>query len=271
MSSVGSSSTRGTPRSFLSLVATGARGRKSATAAAISSTSQASNSRSQAAASSAAVRTAIRLTPGGGSSATLAATTVTSRAAARGLLGERESHPARGAVADEAHAVDRLAGAAGRDEHASARAAGPARRAGAASSASHAASSSCRLGQAADAVLAVGGELALRPERSPSPRERRAVPGWPASPGARTCGCSSPARPLPGTRAASAAAVSRLSACPCASLAIVFALAGAIRYRSASLDQREVRDRSPLGRGVTRVGRRASGRARTRRAVPARR
>ena len=52
------------------------------------------------------------------SSEVLAATTVTARAAARGLGGEREPHPAAGAVADEAHGVERLARAAGGDQHA---------------------------------------------------------------------------------------------------------------------------------------------------------
>ena len=39
-------------------------------------------------------------------------------AAPPGLLGERDAHPAGGAVADEADRVERLAGAAGGDEHA---------------------------------------------------------------------------------------------------------------------------------------------------------
>ena len=57
-----------------------------------------------------------------------------------------------------------------------------------------------------------------------------------------------------GRRQASAAAVRRLSAWPPASLAIVLAEAGAITYRSASLDEREVRQRLVLGRRVTREG-----------------
>ena len=43
--------------------------------------------------------------------------TVTRGAERRRLARQREAHPARGAVADEAHGVDRLARAAGGDEH----------------------------------------------------------------------------------------------------------------------------------------------------------
>ena len=51
---------------------------------------------------------------------TFAATTVTRRPAPRALGGQREAHPPRRAVADEAHGVDRLAGAARGDQHAQA-------------------------------------------------------------------------------------------------------------------------------------------------------
>ena len=53
---------------------------------------------------------------------------------------------------------------------------------------------------------------------------------------------------------ASAALVSRLSAWPPASLAIVFADAGAIRKASQRDDQLEVGDRVVVGRGVAREG-----------------
>ena len=74
--------------------------------------------RSQACCSSAAVPTSRQRDPGGAVSATLAAISVTSAPRARAACGEREAHAPRGAVAEEAHAVDRLARAAGGDEHA---------------------------------------------------------------------------------------------------------------------------------------------------------
>ncbi len=60
-----------------------------------------------------------------------------------------------------------------------------------------------------------------------------------------------------GQVAASAALVSRLSARPWASLAIVFALAGAIRRTSALRDELEVAERVVVGRAL--VGERAAG------------
>ena len=65
-------------------------------------------------------------------------------------------------------------------------------------------------------------------------RARAGARGWRASPGAPTCGCSSPGPRSAGSVAAERAAVSRLSARPCASFAIVFADAGAIRKTSAA-------------------------------------
>ena len=55
---------------------------------------------------------------------------------------------------------------------------------------------------------------------------------------------------ISGRRQASAAAVSRLSAWPPASLAIVFADAGRDQERVGALDQLEVRERRVLGRRV---------------------
>ena len=66
--------------------------------------------------SSAAVSTSTRRTPGGAGSATLAATRVTSAPRRGRALGQRQAHPAAGAIADEANRVDRLAGAARRDQ-----------------------------------------------------------------------------------------------------------------------------------------------------------
>ena len=63
---------------FLTLASTGAAGRKSATAAAMSSTSQRSKASWSAACSSAAVCTSTRWTASGTGSATFAATSVTS-------------------------------------------------------------------------------------------------------------------------------------------------------------------------------------------------
>ena len=84
-------------------------------------------------------------TPGGGSSARLAAISVTSAPRRAASRGEREAHPARRAIADEADAVDRLAGASSGHEHPQARP-GPGARGVTpgrwTSSASHASSSS---------------------------------------------------------------------------------------------------------------------------------
>ena len=76
--------------------------------------------RLHASASWAAVATSRQVTPGGWGSDTLAATTVTLAPRARAASANAKPHAPRGAVADEAHAVDRLTGAAGGDEHAQA-------------------------------------------------------------------------------------------------------------------------------------------------------
>ena len=190
------------------------------------------------------------------------------RAAPGGLGGQREAHAARRAVADVAHGVDRLARAAGGDEHAQ-----PVqrRRAALPSRPSTAARMRGGLGQPPDAPLAPRGEPAgagLDDRGAARAQQRR---GWPAWPGARTCGCSSPARRTSGAVQASAALVSRLSASPCASLAIVLAEAGATQSTSARRDQLQMGDRV-VRRARARPGRRrAPGRARTRRPARARR
>ena len=181
---------------------------------------------------------------------TLAATTRHLGTAARRFGREREAHPPRGAVADVADAVDRLAGAAGGDQHAQA-APGAAR----AQQRLDRGQQLGGLGQAADPVLAVGAELALaRAAITVTPRARQQLEVGLRGRVLGTSGCSSPARPRPGSRRASAAAVSRLSAWPWASLAIVFALAGAIRYSVRALDQRQVADRRALGQRLAGVG-----------------
>ena len=67
----------------------------------------------------------------------------------------------------------------------------PARRASTASAMSD------RVGQPADADVAVGQQARGR-VRSPARRAHAAARGWPPSPGGGTCGCSSPGRPAPG-------------------------------------------------------------------------
>ena len=169
-------------------------------------------------------------TPAGAGRATLAATSVTSAPRRAAALGERQAHAAARAVADEAHRVDRLAGAAGGDQHAQA-VPGPARPPG--SSASTAASSRSRLGQPADAVLAAGGERALvgLDHLDAALAQRRQVRLGRRV--ARTCGRSSPGRRARGAVQARNEVVSIESAIPAASLAIVFADAGATRKASA--------------------------------------
>ena len=104
-------------------------------------------------------------------SATLAASSVTCGPARGRGAREREAHAPGGAVADEADAVDRLAGAAGGDEHAHA-AQRPAR---AARRAPRSAAARIRSGSAsrADAALALGGQAARRrARRCTTPRSR---------------------------------------------------------------------------------------------------
>ena len=92
-------------------------GRKSAGAAAMIRTS-APAKRSRTAASSSAVVSTVTLDARRGRERHVGGDERHVGAAAGGLLGEREAHPARRAVADEANRVDRLARAARGDEHA---------------------------------------------------------------------------------------------------------------------------------------------------------
>ena len=72
-----------------------------------------------------------------------------------------------------------------------------------------------------------------RPGRRARRRARRGARGSPGSPGAPTSPCSSRARARSGPRCASAVSVSRSSASPCASRAMVCAVSGATTSRSA--------------------------------------
>ena len=111
-----------------------------------------------------------------------------------------------------------------------------------------------RLGQAADPELAQRAERAGARARARSPRARAGVArlAWVA-------GCSYIAlfmagATISGRRHASAAAVSRLSAWPWASLASVLADAGRDQEHVGVLDQREVRERRVLGQRIAGEG-----------------
>ena len=133
------------------------------------------------------------------------------------------------------------------------------------STASTAASSVGGLGQPAGAPLAPRAQGAGAGLEHGRRRARAASPRWPAWPGAPTCGCSSPGPRAAGRWRPARRVVSRLSASPCASLAM--------RVRGGRRDQvgvgvgarargaRAGRGRAAPGRGR----RRAPGRARTRR------
>ena len=216
---------------FTIFASSGARGRKSATAAAISSTSVAGNSARAAASSSAALVTSIDAHAVRALERDVRADERHLGSAAGGLLGERQAHAPRRAVAHVAHRVDRLARAAGRDQHPQ-----PVERARRErrrlerrlDRGEHVG----RVGQPAGAPLALRGQPpGARAGRS-ARRASAAGRGWPGSPGASTCGRSSPGASTSGAGLASAALVSRLSAWPPASLAIVLAEAGATQSTS---------------------------------------
>ena len=126
------------------------------------------------------------------------------RAAPARLLGERDAHPARRAVADEAGRVERLARAAGGDEHALAR-----RGCRGASSCSTRAGDLAGLGHPAHAPLALGRLALVGPDEldAAGARASRRSRG---SPGAPTCAGSSPGATSTGPRWASAASVSEV-------------------------------------------------------------
>ena len=112
-------------------------------------------------------------------------------------------------------------------------------------------------------------ELARRAERTRARLEHVTPRARSVSRFACVAGCSYIAlfmagATISGRRHASAAAVSRLSACPCASLASVCADAGRDDVDVGVLDQREVRERRVLGQRIARERRRAAGPAPTR-------
>ncbi len=201
MSCVRSSSIVGTPRSFLSLVRAISRGRKSATAAAISGTSQDSNSRSQAAASSAAVATESSRVAGGAGSDAFAATSVTwaprraaCRASAKPILPD-ERLPMKRTLSIGSRVPPAVTSTRTPSSRPS-----PGARSCVASAASQAAKSSAGSGSRPT-------PCSPWEASSPSPGARyghaargSAAPGWPAWPGADTSGRSSRARRRPAAR-----------------------------------------------------------------------
>ena len=113
MSSVGSRWTSSPAPPALDLGLGVPLGRKSAGAAAIRSTSAAGKLGLHGPASSAAVSTSIRPLPAGGGQRDVGRDQRHVGAAVERRGGERQAHAAAGAVADEAHRVDRLPRAAG--------------------------------------------------------------------------------------------------------------------------------------------------------------
>ena len=187
--------------------------------------------------------------PGGRSTAMFAASNLTSAPRSRATLARANPHPARGAVADEANAVDRLARAAGGDQQAqtgerTGRGRGRVGGDPVGSCAVQAVSGARECGlargeqllglcQAPEPLLPLRGQPAASRARSRRCRARAASADWPAWRRARTCGCSSRGRQAPDTPRRARSCVNRLSATPPASFAIVLADAGAIRYSSA--------------------------------------
>ena len=176
-------------------------------------------------------------------------------AAAGGLRGQRHAHPPGRAVAHVAHRVDRLARAARRDQDPQA-----VERARAEGRRCHA------RGQARSTSASTSAGSASRPAPHSPFEASRPVPGATigaprrrsVSTFACVAGCSHmwlfmAGASTSGAVEASAALVSRLSARPAASLAIVLADAGATKRRRRG-HQLEVRDRVVVGRGVAREG-----------------
>ena len=209
MSGVGSSTISGTPVGLLDLAGRPGRpGRKSATAAAITTTS-AAGGRGPARPAPSRPRSRPgppRRRPATGRSTVVTRVTLAPRGA--GLLGEGVALLARGAVGDEAHRVDRLAGAAGGDQHVQP-GRGPAR-------------SSTPLDRGHDVARdRPGGPRRCRrrpggPPRAATtctPRLAQRGRGCPAPRGAPTSRCAWPGQTTTGARVASRVAVSRSSRC----------------------------------------------------------
>ena len=187
-------------------------------------------------------------------------------AAARGALRQRQPHPSAGAVADEAHGVDRLARAAGGDENAQA----VPRPGGGGHERLDLGQQPLGRRQPPDAVLAARGERALVGLDHPHPALAQASPGSPGWRRPRTCGRSSPAR----RRAARCRRGTRSSASSRRSRRRAWRSCSPTPARPGTRRRwrRPRGGRSGRGRAADRPGRRrAAGRARTRRSAPARR
>ena len=185
--------------------------------------------------SSSAVPTGTTRTPNGAGRSTLARDQHDVGAAGGGDPGQRPALLARGAVAEVADRVQRLAGAAGADRR-------PAGRSGRAASAAapwlrarrRRPARRCRPGSGSRPGPGVRAGQPARPRAAA--RRRRGGAGWrrcPGSPGAATSRCAWPARTRTGQDAVSSVAVSRSSARPVAARASRSAVAGATTTRSA--------------------------------------
>ena len=205
-------------------------------------------------------------------------------AARAGGLGQRQSHAPGGAVADEAHAVDRLAGAAGGDEHAQPRHAPPGAASGARGPA--VAIGATRRGRRAAprrAPAAARGRADARPPPRPCEARRPASGSITCTPRARsvsrlarTAGCSYMWLFIAGATTSGQVAASAALAQQVVGEAVRRAWRSCSRRRGRSgrdrrcaraRGGRSARAREAAGRGT----RRARGRARTRRRAPARR
>ena len=134
----------------------------------------------------------------GRAASTLAATSVTRRAAGGGDRGERVALPPGGAVAEEAHRVERLAGAAGGDDDVPAGQVGGQRVGRGAAAARRAAAISAGSGSRPLPVSApVSRPIAGSSTIDAAAAQRGDVVD--ASPGAPTSRCASPARTAPGS------------------------------------------------------------------------
>ena len=190
------------------------------------------------------------LTPAGSGSATLAATSVTSAPRATAVRRQRVALPAAGPVAQEAHRVERLAGAAGGDDDVPAREVERAARRGRAR-ASPAAKISAGLGQPPGAGVGAGEPPDCRLEHDGPARAQRRDVGL----GGRVLphlGVHRRARTRTGQRAVSRVAVSRSSARPVAARASRSAVAGATTHEVGLLAEPDVRDLVDVGPDVGR-------------------
>ena len=146
------------------------------------------------------------------------------------LRRERHAHPSRRAVADEADRVERLARAAGRDEHPL-----PTQRTVPHEQGARGAEDLLRLGHPPHAELSLGRLALVRPEEDDAAHAQRL--GIRAGRrDATTCRGFIAGATSTGPRCASAASVRTLSESPCASLASVFAVHGATTRRSARVE-----------------------------------